>query len=554
MKKNYFKRIAWATLVAGLVFTSCSDNLPDGGEDKGKTEGEMGYISLALINSSVRGVTKAEGDTHYGTADENKVNSAIIVLYDGDDPNSKVKYQILLDQIGTPIAPGGDMHSISPGANATTYRTKAKEVVKANYKLAVFINPPADLTTATAVDAVLSIMTTAATVTVDDITGAANRNNFLMSNFAGLIDVKESDIYDTADKAEAAPVKLNVERAVAKVTMNAAADITTNTTLDANIGEIKWDVDVVNKKTFWMRNPIGMLDESSISSGSVTDTIPEVATAANRIYMYAKDPNWDDVSHSRNASSTFTLSNEFNYKSGTAVLSYEPTTNTTYPDPVNKDTYAYVTENTMDAKDQWEDVTTCVLISAVITPKTTFFKKNLTAGDPYFLYRNMAFTLVDIQEIYAAAGEPTTKITNANNAEWKDLIQLSENAGIIALPTILVNMATDFSNYTSAPTASKDITNNGATVRFFAKDAPNYYYVPIRHFSNDLQDQNMAYGRYGVVRNNWYNLSLNSIKNYGTAEIPEPKDRPDPDDKDESWLSVEFTILPWLERNQGIDL
>ncbi|WP_280747543.1 Mfa1 family fimbria major subunit [Parabacteroides sp. PF5-9] len=539
-----------ATLTVGLIFTSCSDDSDDI-VDKGKTEGEIGYVSLALINSSVRGMTKAEGSLHYGTADENNVDSALIVLYDGATPaSSKVKYHIKLTEIGTPGAPGGDMHSISPGSSATTYRTKAQEVVKANYKLAVFINPPAALDAVTALDQTLGAMTAAASVTVDQLTmGKTKRDNFLMSNFAGLVDVLESDIYDTEAEAEVAPVKLNVERAVAKVTLGVASNLATaSASLGATIGEIKWDVDVINKKTFWMRNPAEMLDAPS---GTVVGTTTEVATAANRIYMYAKDPNWDDFSHSRNTTLTDPLTDEFIYKTGTATLALAPTTST---DPVNEDTYAYVTENTMAALEQWEDVTTCVLISAVITPKKTFFGETLNAGDQYFLFRNMAFTLRDIQEIHLAYSSDAQTITSASGKTWKVLIAEAANAGIIALPGILEGMkgTEDFNEYTAAPSKSKDVIKSNGTVRFFAEDAPNYYYVPIRHFSDDLQADAMAYGRYGVVRNNWYNLSLNSIKSYGTAEIP--TDRPDPDDKEESWLSVEFTILPWIERGQGIGL
>lgn len=82
-----------------------------------------------------------------------------------------------------------------------------------------------------------------------------------------------------------------------------------------NIGEIKWDVDVINRKTFWMRNAAPMLDKNSISSGVVTQTIPEVAIATNRIYMYATDPNWNGFSHSRNPNLIASLTNEFIYKS-----------------------------------------------------------------------------------------------------------------------------------------------------------------------------------------------------------------------------------------------
>lgn len=549
LKTIYIKKIALAILTAWAIFTSCSNEMSDQGKT-GDKDGPVGYISLILSNSSVRGTeTKALDSLHYGTADENKVKSVLIVLYNGDDPvTSEVKYRFVLADIGTPASPGSDIHSILQGTNTTTYRTKAKEVIKDNYKLAVFINPPAALKDLTTEGEKLGIMTAAAEVSVDQLTmGEKIRDNFLMSNFAGLVNVAKDDIYDTEAKAEAAPVKLDVERAVAKVTLSVADNLkTASATLGANIGEIKWDVDVVNRKTFWMRNAAPMLDKNSISSGIVTQTIPEIAISTNRIYMYATDPNWDGISHNRNPSLIAPLTDEFTYKSGTIAL---PLTPSTFDEP----TEAYVTENTMVASEQWEDVTTCVLISAVITPKTTYFGTSLPPGTQYFLFRNMAFTFTDIQQIHAAYNDPETIITSAGKT-WKVLTEEAANASIIVLPGILERMkgSEDFNGYTAVPDTSKDVVKSNGTVSFFAAGAPNYYYVPIRHFRDELQSESMAYGRYGVVRNSWYNLLLTSIKNYGTGEIP--KDRPEPDDKDKSWLSVEFTILPWVERGQGIEL
>lgn len=544
MRTNYFKCIALATLAVGLFFTSCSDEGSDDIDNKGETEGEYGYLSFSLINNSISGVTKADP---YGTPDENLVNTALIVLYDGDTPESSVvKHQIELKG-GTAAAPGDDMHSISPGTNATTYKTKAQKVKKADYKLAVFLNYPAALLGVTDDDEdtpnKLEDMQAAATVTVNGLTQRKVGNNdpttdnFLMSNFAGLVTVPKEKIFGTEDEAIASPVAVNVERAVAKVSLSLNDKISTK--LDAELTDIYWDVDVINTKTFWMRQAALMLD----GEGGTTD---EVATETNRIKMYAKDPNM--AGQSRLGDIDEDLSTEFDYKSGPITLSFAPST-------TDAATAAYVTENTMNATEQWEDVTTTVLISAVLTPTKTFFASSFTEGDPYFLYRNKVFTLTDIQEIHAALDDETKMIASAGKT-WKAIIAVTDNADIIALPTILeaikANFGGDYDNFDQD--TSQDAYHTNGTVSYFAAGAPNYYYVPIRHFSNTQQANAMAYGRYGVVRNNWYGLSLNSINSYGTAEVPDPEDRLDPDDKEGDWLSIVFTILPWMERNHGIDL
>ena len=190
----------------------------------------------------------------------------------------------------------------------------------------------------------------------------------------------------------------------------------------------------------------------------------------------------------------------------------------------------------MSQKTQWshrsngEDVTTCVLISAVITPKTTYFGTSLLPGAPYFfLFRNMAFTFTDIQQIHVLI-VIRRQLLPVLVKHGRYFTEEATNASIIVLPAILDSMkgSEDFNGYTDVPDTSKDVVKSNGTVSF-AAGAPNYYYVPIRHFRDELQSESMAYGRYGVVRNSWYNLLLTSIKNYGTGEIP--KDRPEPDDK-----------------------
>lgn len=89
-----------------------------------------------------------------------------------------------------------------------------------------------------------------------------------------------------------------------------------------------------------------------------------------------------------------------------------------------------------------------------------------------------------------------------------------------------------------------------------------YYEVPIRHFNDnevpwDKQTVNQPkhLGRYGIVRNNSYQLTINSIMNPGNpvtgGEIT-PEDRPDDDLK--YYLDVEIDVLRWAVRSQDVDL
>ena len=85
-----------------------------------------------------------------------------------------------------------------------------------------------------------------------------------------------------------------------------------------------------------------------------------------------------------------------------------------------------------------------------------------------------------------------------------------------------------------------------------------YYDVLIRHDQNVTEK--MALGRYGVVRNNWYHLELQSVSGPGTPWIPDPSDPDNPtppgtdDDEADAYISVKITINPWTYWTQGVDL
>lgn len=60
-------------------------------------------------------------------------------------------------------------------------------------------------------------------------------------------------------------------------------------------------------------------------------------------------------------------------------------------------------------------------------------------------------------------------------------------------------------------------------------------------------------GRYGVLRNNWYELSVNKVSGLGYPDVPEVKPTV-PDDENDQYINVEVKILSWAKRSQSIDL
>ena len=92
----------------------------------------------------------------------------------------------------------------------------------------------------------------------------------------------------------------------------------------------------------------------------------------------------------------------------------------------------------------------------------------------------------------------------------------------------------------------------------------SYYIARIKHFGDDLTPwnagddtygtDNVKYlGRYGVLRNNWYELTVNSVSGPGTPDVPTIKPT-DPDDENYKYISVSVKILDWAKRSQSVDL
>lgn len=103
-------------------------------------------------------------------------------------------------------------------------------------------------------------------------------------------------------------------------------------------------------------------------------------------------------------------------------------------------------------------------------------------------------------------------------------------------------------------------------------DAVSYYPVLIKHFGDDLTPwtsvgkegnpypsetvsaEDNWLGRYGVLRNNWYNIEVNSVSGIGSATVPNVNKDLTPDDNLFSYISCKINVLSWAKRTQSVDL
>lgn len=527
-------------LCAGMTaLTSCNDEVANegggGNNEPGNETTETGYFSINLSGGIM---TRANLGTNVGTDSERKIGDVWVGLY--DDMNETLEYSFHIDatngNLGSDAFQGTDVvndpyssanpnNGVTPPSNANFTMT-AKKVQKKPYKMVVLANYSKVIDPRVLEEGMnLEDLTLSMNKTVDELTSftpnnPTTRDCIFMSNARGIVPVTVDDIDPQPEIAEQKAVPVTIDRAVAKI--NVVFPLQTGVIVEGGtIANAQWNVDIINRYLYPIR---GQTDASDGNRGIVPETPARTAPymETSRYNLYAEDPNFENVSIQLNP---MLPPNGLDYNF-IRITSSDITKHIDQRDPLSPadipyDFYTHVTENTMKAEEQWEDVTTRVVV------KLNYIPTGMTQDESYFYYsvNKRFYTLSKIQ-----TGDLST------------------------LPSSLVALLEDIQGdpqyqidgYPGTPSW----TYRGLT---YYSQGISYYSILIRHFDEIQQPVFMQYGRYGVVRNNVYNITIRSIKKPGSIDIPEPEG---PDDKEgyEEYISADITVQPWYVRGQESDL
>jgi hypothetical protein len=578
-------------LLTAAMFTACSnDDVAEGG-GKLLSNGE-GYISLA-INLPTTPATRAANDNFDdGLAQEYAVKDATLVLFQGtDEASAKITtaYDLnlsfnlegsttdnitstakIVQKINDPLATGSNFYAL------VVLNKNGMLTVGSDNKLTV---NGTDVTGKTLKEFITDTkIATSATQLYDN----ANVTNFFMSNAplytaAGgatepngevktLAEIDPAKVYETESDASSNPATIvNVERAVAKVTVSAENGTTTINSLNYEIEG--WQLNNTNTDSYLVRNVEGFDAWKSLKTNSTSVVAPyrfvgaaPVVTGFFRTY-WGVDPN-------------------YNAADGTGMTHWDETAAGTVW--LASKANAYCAENTFDVEHQKEQNTTEVIIKVKFNNGATFYTINNNSKTFYdqanldkavkaqFLSNT---SIISVLKPLIASGQKveegdlTVTYTTANNVAGK-----TEVAEIVVAGAKLASGADlNASTLTVAGTTSAvALINNVNTIRRYV-DGMSYYPVLIKHFGDDLtpwkngetpapsasdiypatnKDGNYL-GRYGVLRNNWYDINVTSIKNLGEATVPSVDNF---DDNIEQYISVKINILAWAKRVQNVVL
>lgn len=364
----------------------------------------------------------------------------------------------------------------------------------------------------------------------------------------------DGKIYDTEAEALAGKAaQVYVERAVAKVTLNkgTVTEITTSTSTKVPFDVLGWAIDNFNKTTYLVRNTEDFDSWKSFSSKGLTSPKyrfvggAAVATDLYRTY-FAKDVNYDT-----------------NYSDG--ILERATNFVNTYGDTNPQ----YCFENTFDVPHQNENLTTLVTIKAKLNGGHDFY---IVGGDETKLYQKTELdNLVKEKFLNTEATWVTDNAKDASTKIGKDDLTLAydkDEAGVIHLKKVTVDPAKLKETPDPLPaTYIKDVEAAVGSMVYY-KNGVSYYTVRIKHFGDDLtpwkknelgvnagevypttdQAENWL-GRYGVLRNNWYDITVQGVKGLGSATVPELTGTTD--DEFDSYIAVQINVLSWAKRTQG---
>lgn len=611
MKKN-LKNMAWM-LAATLMMAACSDTLDEGSGNGNSNEyvGDKGYVNIG-INLPTTPSTRANDNFKDGAEAEYNVNEVIIALFYGDTEEAATcKWAFKLDNTNfIPSDPADD--------NITSYYASGVRMIPAPtnnvYALAI-VNPiskfgvsaATDADNENAGDAVLSTYLTVnngsgadkfegklsdLNTSIDmsamtDVTGTSY-NDFMMTNApiassktftygSALGDFKVTTlapitVYNNKATAEGAEKDnpIYVERVVAKTQVKiggSSTDGSLTVTSDvtayqgAKVQFKGWKLQNTNKKYY----PVRKVTDATIADWADWAAFapsPSISAGDNRFFgttakpyrtYWGIDPNY-----------ATDPGNDYNV--------YNNEDNTIGDDDWNSVGYnttasqiEYCLENTTTAKTMQNNRLTSVILKGIFT------LKDAGADTDFFMINNTSaiYTEEEFLKVATAALKDDNALSSGASLQLNT--GLTSGADITTwdgVQNLLV--ITNGTSGQLTENQAKAILNSsaiGGNIKYYKGGVTYYYATVIRHFdeseaplgsvsitsANDYTEADHL-GRYGVLRNNWYELEVTKVTGPGEPVLPDDGGGTNPPDKTASYINCEINVLSWTMRSQGVEL
>lgn len=592
MKKKQLFAAALVTLLAA-GFTACSsdEGVADSKQSQAELTGEA-TMSLAIHLPSTSG-SRADNTDGMGTGStwtpgyddgktyEYNVNNVWVYLY-GSDKKFIQKAQ-------------GTINSTTDDSsdNVTKKVTVDLTITGKTPKYAcVVVNNNDDTPISETSDSEFSMNSTFAKLSADndilDVTGK-DKNSFMMTNSTwytnetinDLVAIGDDNIVTKSSGKTPTALDVYVERVAAKVEVKENPSVE-KSTLNAKSDYIKvvsWGLNVLNKKYYPVKSlVIGTAEPTTFPAwvkGNATwpngtsdsgngDRIWNTRPSDYRCF-WAVDPNYNTIE------TTGLKTEEFTYP--------EIKTMTNKVDGVQ-----YCLENTFDNEHQCQNQTTTAIVLAKFVPAAqntssesaaswvvynnanyseNEFLKKIGAESDYYVISGSTYQSIDYTNMTVDKTTEANVVKDAaGNVIGMKKVEFKINSGVEVYKKSDGSYTKVEANSTAEAEMNKLVTTDNTK---FYPNGYCYYPMRIRHFyegevplvENDININGLSQlGRYGVVRNHWYELTINSITGAGkpiTDDIVTPPDNT-PDDEVEKSMQFSIKVLSWAKRGFSYNL
>lgn len=574
--------------VIAAMTASCSSNedLGTAGPGTGTNETGVGYATFTINLPSVSGTRAADAggaEMDEGTPEEYAVKSATALIFQkyGSDEGS---YKFV-ESVDLPTAAADWTDDTTGGITTTSKKLVAKLTnvdTKNDYSVLILLNNK-NVNLPTVGQSYndwnsINILT-------PSVTDWAGSDGFYMANAplkgsaaspATLVPIDKDKIYASEAKAKedasTCAATVYVERGVAKMTVADPGTITVKdkanptVTRQSEVTFSNWALDITNRKTFAVHNIDGLSKDFS----DIWTT--ERFTGTNKRVYWGTDPNYNLAGlNTADETNDNKRKEEFNFITATSEINKDfiKGTNT---NPV------YCLENTFNLTNMYQGQTTRVIFKATYAPKDDAGNSLAETTDGTFYTIGNMTTILNETKLKKALDDAATSVlpsgykvdyTNLKTAGSHviTLADIKDGTGAIldAGPSSTGKTGTEI---VKAINDKLGLTDGAGRAEAMVGintylEGETYYIARVKHFGDVLTkwnsgenygDNNKQYlGRYGMLRNNWYELTVGNVYGPGYPGVP-PVDPTLPDDENEKYLSVSVKILSWAKRSQSVDL
>ncbi len=556
MKKSIFLALPLATMLAA----SCSsdDNI---GANDGSSNGGDAYVAVSIKLPTTSGTRAYSEQFNDGSNAEYNVKDVTVLIFDSNN-NFEQYYSTENGSLTAPTWNTNSDNNIT--TSATTVPLRVKNGSEKHVVVVLNNNKKHDFSKLVTLNDLYSTFSNE--IGKDDHKSAdygsyksddeATDGCFFMTT-SPYIDNATSKLVTystitpstTADAAKTKAGTVYVERILGKVSMNkpsgtnwsnwaytipeGAVNGNVTSYSGAKVTIENWLLDVTNNTSYMLRNVAATDVESSGAWTKISNLIGSNQSGMKRIY-WAKDFNYDTTQNTGDQATSAVKEGLFTTLAANGGASVTG----------DLSTPQYCFENTFDTDNMRQDRTTRVVFKAKFKPAGEKFTENAnwyTIGSS-----TTPLTAAEFKARVEAAVKAAEVSANVKEG-WEDALSGTDKkltAGVFEGTVTDENL--------------EKIQNQLGAIQVY-KGGVCYYIGRVRHFEDaeggwaagSDSYTSVDLGRYGIVRNNWYQLTVNTVSQPGSPDVPVPST--DNDDVNNYYIDCTINILSWAVRTHGFD-